>query len=239
MLPNGKYYVGLRDRFTGNGSDTLATRQIRGCSGPSGSFTVLDYPNLTFTSPNPAGSADDFATVVLNNPWDFDSVADIDVNHDITSSGIAGIAAERPDGTDLGTVRVFKGISAPATVNVPGIGPVGDPYSYLIRSDLRGLNNRIDTSRYRLFSTDTGLNRPRDLAHGSHLRVIWHIAGETWDTTGVPSVVADAENESSDLVLRHMQVGSVAQDSIVDQVRARSRAVRHGGSRISCQSRRM
>ncbi|HUR22200.1 MAG TPA: hypothetical protein VMZ90_15395, partial [Vicinamibacterales bacterium] len=145
---------------------------------------------------------DDFATVHLNDPWDFASASDIDFSRHITASMFTTIPAERPDGRSLGNVNVFFGLSAPATEPTPS---VGDPHSYLIRSDLRGLHKRIDTTRYRLFTTDIGINRERDISHGSHLRVVWHIAGETWNVPGTGQA-ADAEQVSNDLVVRHMKL---------------------------------
>jgi hypothetical protein len=210
MWPNGTYYIGLRDRFTASSTaDTPDNREIRACS--TGRFVVRDYPNLTFTSPNPLGSEDDFATVHLNNAWDFDSTGDIDYNNWITTGQITTVPAERVDGSSLGNLRVYKGTSAQATEQTVGIG---DPHSYLMRSDLRGLHKRIDATKYRLFTTDIGINRSRSIATGSHLRLIWHVAGETWNTLGVPSVVADAENVSNDLVVRHMQVDATRNEDI-------------------------
>jgi hypothetical protein len=201
--PNGTYYVGLRDKLTADGADSAGSRTIRACS--TGKYVVRDYPEMVFTSPNPLGSDDDFATVHLNNPWDFATASDIDFSRNITSSAITSIPAERPDGTSMGNVTVFFGVGARGT---DATGGVGDPHSYLIRSDIRGLHKRIDTTRYRLFTTDIGINRERDINLGSHLRLVWHIAGETWNvpaTDTSPSVVADAEHVSNDLVVRHMK----------------------------------
>ena len=190
--PNGTYYIGLRDKFTANNSDSPTSRLLRSCS--TGRYVVRDYPEFTFTSPNPLGSADDFATVELNNPWDFTSTADIDVNQNLTGGTITNLPMELPNATNIGNKTVFKGLGT------------NDPQSYLMRSDLRGLHTRIDASRYRLATFDMGVNHERDILNGSIARLVWHIAGETWNTSGTPSVVADAENVSQDLVLRHMKV---------------------------------
>jgi len=202
--PSGVYYLGLRDKFTSStNADTPTNRVVRACS--TGKYVVRDYPEVVFTSPNPLGSDDDFATVHLNNPWDFATTSDIDFSRNITSSSIRSIPAERPDGTNMGNVTVFFGVGARGT---EATGLVGDPHSYLIRSDIRGLHKRIDTTRYRLFTTDIGINRERDIDKGSHLRLVWHIAGETWNVPATPtaaSYVADAEQVSNDLVLRHMK----------------------------------
>ncbi len=101
---------------------------------------------------------------------------------------------ELPNATNIGNKTVFKGLGT------------NDPQSYLMRSDLRGLHTRIDASRYRLATFDMGVNHERDILNGSIAHLVWHIACETWNTSGTPSVVADAENVSQDLVLRHMKV---------------------------------
>ena len=198
--PNGTYYIGLRDKFTANNSDSPASRQLRSCS--TGRYVIRDYPEFTFTSPNPLGSSDDFATVELNNPWDFTSPSDIDVNQSITSGSYTTLPLELPNATNIGTKPVFRGVGT------------ADPQSYLMRSDKRGLHTRIDTSRYRLVTFDMGVNHERDMLNGSIARIVWHIAGETWNTTGTPSIVADAENVMEDIVLRHMKVDATKnQDS--------------------------
>lgn len=207
-LPNGKYYVGLRDALTASGSDTPNSRQVRACSAAAGgSYTVLDYPALTFTSPSPTGSADDFATAFLGKPWDFTATSDVDFSRRVTSTWNATVPAERLDGSSLGNVPLFFGVNAPGDASTGG---VGDPHLYLLWSTARGLNNRIDTRRYRLFTTDVGVDRERDLANGSTFRVVWHIAGETWFSNGA---TLDAENVTSDIPLRHMRKGNQSIDS--------------------------
>jgi hypothetical protein len=218
-LPNGRYYVGLRDRLTANGPDVPASRQIRACSSAAGgSYTVIDYPSMTFSAPSPDGSADDFATVFLGNPWDFDSTGDIDFTRNVPSLWPATVPAEWTDGTSLGEAPLIFGSSAPAAPETP---TVGDPHLYMLYSIGRGRNTRVDTTRYRLLTFDFGVDRARDLAAGSVLRVVWHIAGETWFTG---QETADAENVSTDVPLRHMKKGVANTDTesaryVLDHVR--------------------
>ncbi len=203
VLPAGVYRVGLRDRLLANGSDTPETREIRGCS--TNTWTVADYPNLAVTAPSPTGSNDDFATVVLGNAWDFDATSDLDLTLGMGTPSIVTVAGERPTGESMGDVRALKGTST-----VPAPGNVGDPYAYLMLSSTRGLHNRIDASRYRLFTIDLGIDAERDLAQGSIFRLVWHIAGETWNTVEGPA--ADAENVTEDVLLNHFKKGSESVD---------------------------
>ncbi len=204
-LPNGKYYVGLRDQITANGPDTPGSRAIRACSNSSGgSYTVLDYPDLAFTKPNPTGSADDFATVFLGNPWDFVPGGDLDRTNNISQLWPALVPTERPDGTSLGNVAMLFGTSTAVQ------GPGGDPYVYTLFSTARGLNNRIDTNRYRLLTLDMGVDHDRDLMRGSVLRLVWHIASETWFTNGG---TYDAENVSADITLHHLRKSTATFDT--------------------------
>src|SRR5439155_12749932 len=90
-LPPGDYYVGIRP----SGSTTALSYS-------SGYYHVEGVPTLHFTSPSPEGSADDFATTQLGNPWDMDSPADIDAVANVASAGIAIQASENVAGTSLG-----------------------------------------------------------------------------------------------------------------------------------------
>lgn len=216
-LPNGKYYVGLRDRMTANGADSPASRLIRACSATvGGSYSVVGTPAFTFTSPNPDGSSDDFATTFLNNPWDLAAPSDIDHPLNISALWNANVPLERVSGAPLGTVPLLFGTSVQAQ---PGM--VGDPYVYPLFSTARGLNTRIDTNRYRLFSTDIGIDHERDLVNGSVLRIGWHIAGETWT---FQNTTQDAENITKDIALRHMKKGAFNLDAqagnyVVDRIK--------------------
>jgi hypothetical protein len=197
MLPPGTYYVGLRTAFTGNSASAASTVS---CS--AGTFTVQSYPSLTMTSPNVEGSTDDFATAQLGDAWDFDALTDFDygvnVNTPDATYGIVTKAATDPAGNDLGTVRVYRNQSTASS-------GVGDPHLYMLwptpeqtGARFRGKDYRIDTSRYRILTTELGVERTRDLTHGSIARLIWHVDGELKTNGNL------AEIESSDIVLRHL-----------------------------------
>src|SRR5207244_4229544 len=55
------------------------------CKYSPGRFDVNGIPTITVTAPSPEGSSDDFATVQLNNAWDFDALTDIDYYQNIAT----------------------------------------------------------------------------------------------------------------------------------------------------------
>lgn len=66
-LSYGTYYVAITD----DGGSSFAYS--------NGAYVVNDTPTLRFTSPSEEGSSDDFATTHLGNPWDMDSLNDVDL----------------------------------------------------------------------------------------------------------------------------------------------------------------
>lgn len=174
-LPAGDWHVGLG---TGATPTTCST----------GFFRVAGVPTMSFTSPSEEGSSDDFATMQLNNPWDFDSLGDVDFYRHITGLTTTTIQAQTEAGTSLGVINVLAGTSAPADQTTV----VGDPHIYPLWSTQRGATQRIDTSRYRILTFEMSVARTRDLALGSVARVVWKVAGET------------SENVTSDIILRHL-----------------------------------
>lgn len=184
------------------GTYRVAIRPAGATSTPSyssGSYQVSGTPRLTFTSPSPEGSADDFATVQLNNPWDMDSLADVDATPNVTNPAIVTIPAENEAGASLGAVRVLQGMSIP-----PPAGMVGDPVVYMLSWWNRGFNHRIDSSRYRILTVDMGVAGNRDINLGSIARIIWRTNGEA------------AENVSDDIILNHRSGANVIQKIIAD-----------------------
>ncbi len=70
------------------------------------------------TSPSDEGSADDFATVHLNNPWDFTSMSDIDHLLNVQQAGIVTVPnAETEAGVALGNITAFSGASTVGVFN--------------------------------------------------------------------------------------------------------------------------
>lgn len=192
-LAPGSYYVGLRTRTDPDNSNTQGA--VVTCS--AGSYLIPDVATFDFTTPTDEGSTDDYATTYLGNPWDFDTVNDPDEINDITGAAITTVAAQRPDGRSLGSVRVLQGITPPG----------GDSFMYLQWFNERGLDNRIDPTRYRIFTVDFGANRSRSVNDGSIGRLIWHVNGDaTRNEFG--AVTRNLENVSEDLVYRHLDAAT-------------------------------
>jgi len=184
-LPAGTYYVAIQP--TAGGAVAYS----------AGAWTVNDIPTLTFTSPNPQGSSDDFATTQLGNPWDMNATSDIDWTLNVTGTGINNsLPAQDEAGNSLGNVRVYSGTTASSNY--------ADPEIYPLHWTVRGANTHIDTSRYRILTLKWGINRPRDIFDGSIGRVVWRVFGET------------LENVSSDIILRHLGTANVIQTVIAD-----------------------
>ncbi len=114
-LPVGDYWVAI----TPAGGNPATSSSYS-----PGHYHVDGTPTLAFTSPSEEGSADDFATTQLGNPWDMDALTDIDHDEGVSSLFTASVAAQNEAGTSLGTVGVIQGVSSPA---LPG--NVGRPES--------------------------------------------------------------------------------------------------------------
>jgi hypothetical protein len=184
-LPAGTYYVAIRP--TAGGAVAYS----------NGAWTVDDIPTLTFTSPNPEGSADDFATTQLGNPWDMNTPSDIDFTLNVTGTGITNLATAQDEaGNPFSNVRVYSGTTASSNY--------ADPEVFPLFWNGRGATTHIDTSRYRILSIKWGILRPRDLNLGSVGRVVWRVFGE------------NVENVSDDFNLHHLGTANVIQNIIAD-----------------------
>ena len=104
-LPVGDYWVAI----TPAGGNPATSSSYS-----PGHYHVDGTPTLAFTSPSEEGSADDFATTQLGNPWDMDALTDIDHDEGVSSLFTASVAAQNEAGTSLGTVGVIQGVSSPA-----------------------------------------------------------------------------------------------------------------------------
>jgi hypothetical protein len=179
-LAAGDYYVEICPTGTNPASDS-------GCRYSSGYYRVNDTPTLTFTSPSPEGSADDFATVQLNQPWDMTSTSQVDYSQFVTGLRATSIAAVDEAGSSLGNVNVLQGTSP-----VAGQTGSGDPYMYFLwyAGDGRGRFKKIDSSRYHIMTLEMGVpDKARDVNLGSIGRLVWLIEGEE-----------TRENVSNDLI---------------------------------------
>lgn len=141
-----------------------------------GRWVVNDIPTLLFTSPNEEGSDDDFATSQLNNPWDMDSLGDVDLTRNVTSPQITSLTVQAPDGTSIGGQRVYRATSSQVSSTC---GSVGDPQVEALHNNARGFTKQIDPNRYRIFTVEFGVpNRARDINCGSIARIVWRAKGD-------------------------------------------------------------
>lgn len=174
-LPAGDYYVGIRTAGT-----TTALKYS------PGHYHVEGVPTLQFTSPSPDGSADDFATTQLGNPWDMDSTADIDGTANVSAGRITSLNAETTGGVPLGAQRVFQ-----------GTGSGADPVLYLLMGNRRGAARPIDPARYRIATIEMGLPGDRNINGGSVARIVWRQKGDV------------AETVSEDIIINHRSGANV------------------------------
>ena len=168
-LAPGNYYVAIQP--AGGGAFDYST----------GFYQVNAPATLTVTSPSEEGSADDFATTHLNNPWDMTGSDDIDHSINLSAASIATIpGAETESGTPLGNITTLFGTSALGDFSNPAAcAQFAKPVVYPLHRNVRGALHRIDPNRYRIFTAEIGLpNKPRDLCGGSIVRVVWNVAGE-------------------------------------------------------------
>jgi hypothetical protein len=174
-LPAGDYYVAMRTAGT-----TTALKYS------AGYYHVEGVPTLLFTSPSPDGSADDFATTQLGNPWDMDSTADIDATANVSAARITSLNVETTSGFPLGAQRVFQ-----------ATGSATDPVLYLLAGHRRGATRPIDPARYRIATIEMGLPGDRNINGGSVARIIWRQKGDV------------AETVSEDIIINHRSGANV------------------------------
>ena len=172
-LAPGDYYVKIR-----------RTGQTGNFSVSSGFYRVNAPATIAVTSPSEEGSADDFATVHLNNPWDMTSMADIDHMLNVQGAGIVTVpGAETEAGAALGNITAFSAASTEGEFNPNPCTSFAKPAIFPMHSQVRGLTRRIDPQRYRILTAELGLpNKARDVCNGSIVRVVWHVAGENYET---------------------------------------------------------
>ena len=174
----------------------VAKRRSDGFEAPSGGTIVVNgAPTLTVTSPSEEGSADDFATTQLGNPWDMNALTDVERYDGISSASIANIQTETQAGSPLGNTNVLYATSAPA---LPGL--VGDPMLWTVWPP----GTMIDPNRYRILTAELGLpNVARSVNTGSVARIVWRVAGA-------------ADSVSDDIIVNSRAGANVLDKIIVD-----------------------
>lgn len=177
-LAAGNYYVALT---TDNGASF---------SYSAGYYEVTEQPIVVFTKPSAEGSDQDFASLDLEDPWDFDALSDIDLANKVNSQEIkTGFTYEDLAGNVYTNNTVYY-----AKADIPASG-VGDPQVFLLSAApaYRGYNHPIDYTRYHNLVARMGIYGNHSTAGGSIARVIYmrkdkHLAGEC---------------VSQDIVIRH------------------------------------
>ena len=175
-LEPGDYYVAIRKSgTTGNFSFS------------SGFYRVNAPPLVTVTSPSEEGSSDDFATTQLGNPWDMDSLADVDVMGGSTGAAIGTVTgAVTEAGASLGSIGALTAANTTGTFSPQLCSSYGDPWVYLLHGSYRGFTYRIDPTRYRILTAEFGIpQKARDICGGSVARIIWRVAGQLRDIASV------------------------------------------------------
>jgi hypothetical protein len=168
-LAPGDYYVAMRPAGSSNSF-----------SYSPGFFRVNAPATITVTSPSDEGSADDFATVHLNNPWDMTSMSDFDHMLNVQGAGIVTVPnAETEAGVSLGNITAFSAASTVGEFSASPCASFAKPALFPMHQSVRGLTRRIDPQRYRILTAEFGLpNKARDICGGSVARIVWHVAGE-------------------------------------------------------------
>jgi len=131
----------------------------------SRTFVINAPPTIVVTDPDETGG-EDFATVVLNNGWDFNDTADFRfdggatiVDH-LLSRGVSG--------------GQFHGTSDGQTVGQAGPVNVGDPQLYLLSNgNANNTTDIINTGRYHRLTFGLQTDRAFSLQFGSVARVFW------------------------------------------------------------------
>ena len=184
-LEAGDYYIALHTHT--NLEETGPT----GFTYSAGFYRVGSIPTLSFTTPSEEGSSEDFATTRLGNPWNFNSLTDIDFKSNIHGDGITQLALTDLAGNSLGNQTVYLGVSDAAT---PASGNVGDSFLFPLFWDGRGKVTQIDPARYRILTVEHGIpDRARDLNLGSVARVVWRAVNEpTRGADGLPGQTVGA-----------------------------------------------
>jgi hypothetical protein len=174
-LQPGTYYVAMRRTGTSNTFSYSSTF-----------FQVNAPATITVTSPSDEGSSDDFATTHLNNPWDMTSLSDVDhvINLQPGYGIVAVPGAETEAGAGLGSITTFSAISALGDFSNPApCAQFAKPVVFPLHRDVRGAVHRIDPTRYRILTAELGIpNKARDLCGGSIVRLVWHVAGEGFES---------------------------------------------------------
>lgn len=149
VLPPGDYYIYLTNGSAGAWS--------------AGPLTINTPPVLTITRPSMT-SGQDYATNVIENPWDMSDAADLDLN------------PPPPFKTWLDQTRFSNGIFSARTLCCPSDLSFSDPIFFLggMNPNPPGLPDpEVDTSRYHYFSFRFYQEGEQDIPGGWTARIYW------------------------------------------------------------------
>ncbi len=186
-VAGGSYSLNVGALAPGNYFVAIRTSNPAGTFRYSAGYYQVNAPALiTVTAPSDEGSADDFATTFLNDPWDMANSADLDHWLNVTSVGIGSVGgAETESGTPLGNPTALIGTSALGVFSPDPCASFAKPALFPLHRDVRGAIHHIDPTRYRILTAEFGMpNLARDLCGGSIFRVVWHVAGEVDESYG-------------------------------------------------------
>ena len=191
-LAAGTYYVAIAPAGTTNYAYS------------SGYYTVTEQPIIRITKPSDEGSDQDFMTVVAGNPWDFDSLSDVDWTVNVHDQSIQTITYQDLAGQTFTNNSVFYGVSDTTT-------GIGDPEVFFLNSAFRGSTYKIDTSRYHNLVCKMGIAGVHSTNDGSIARVMYMRTDEH----------SIGENVSQDIVIRHTLLpgGTWVMDKFVADLR--------------------
>lgn len=190
-LAPGNYYV------------ALTTDEGASFSYSTGYYEVTEQPIAVFTKPSAEGSDQDFATVIMGNPWDFTALSDIDLANNVNDAQIKTNFTYE----DLaGNVHTGNTVYS-AKANIPAAG-WGDPQVFFLSAAYRGKNYTIDPVRYHNLVAKMGIYGNHSTATGSVARVFYMRTDQHW-----------YENVSQDIVIRHKAGGYPVMHKIVTDLK--------------------
>ena len=172
-LAPGNYYVAVR-----------RNNPVGGFAYSSGFYQVNAPATITVTAPSDEGSADDFATTFLGDPWDMANSSghrshDQSLEQRHTDRDRRGNGTRRSARPVLG-LRRNQQRRRVQPEPVPELLQAG---RLSVAQNVRGAVHHIDPTRYRILTAEVGVSsKARDLCGGSIFRVIWHVAGEAQET---------------------------------------------------------
>jgi len=158
VLPPGTYWLSAT-------CSNVSTAEVQ--------FEINGPPRVTVTDPDEAGDpATDFATVVRNDPWDFDQPTDLARPLNLSNLSVTdgACAAGAPD-APCGLIPTARPGATGSMLRVSSWGQIGDPAFGLVD----GVRVPLNTRRHRLLTFSLNNRRPYVLNQqiGAVARLMW------------------------------------------------------------------